>query len=69
MACKSIQSAMPLEGVTVKVKPAGSLHAFVTFGEKETMETLLQSYSEIFDLWFDSIAPYNVKEETKNYTM
>ncbi|EOY32840.1 Uncharacterized protein TCM_040863 [Theobroma cacao] len=64
---ETIQSAMFLEGVTARVRPAGGLDVLVTFGDKEEMETLLESYSEIFELWFDSISPYNADIETRSY--
>ncbi|KAK6261718.1 hypothetical protein QUC31_007534 [Theobroma cacao] len=69
LSCQVVHSAMFLERVTARVRLVGGLNMLVIFGDKDKMETLLESYNEIFELWFDSISPYNVEVEIKSYTV
>ncbi|EOY27024.1 Uncharacterized protein TCM_028975 [Theobroma cacao] len=55
---KIVQSVLFYEGTSVLIQPMGDLEVLLTFGEDDEMNVLLETYLEIFLLWFEMVIPY-----------
>ncbi|KAK6255816.1 RNA recognition motif domain - like 10 [Theobroma cacao] len=64
---KAIQygEGIHLNGLKLKVKEAYRDRQRKKVPQREVMEVLLQSYSEIFNLWFDYLVPYDAEVEMR----
>ncbi|XP_021296883.1 uncharacterized protein LOC110426109 [Herrania umbratica] len=58
--CGVVQSKLLNEGIQVQVRVIEGLSPLVTFEGREEMNTLLENYREIFEVWFDSLIPIDI---------